>query len=159
MNDPAFINGWKTALDGTRTQLTKDEGAELWRMVEDSRARQAAAYPTTHDALRAYIDADERMRDLGWVRTIFNLADGAEVAIAERGSTGIFRGFWSKPYLHYCDCVSHMGKHFLKRIGDLTPDELATMERCEADHKVMMEAETKAMQRLQAFMEDAGGDA
>ena len=148
-----FKRGWKTMLDGSSIPMSEDEAANLWRIVEQKRAEQAAAYPTTHSALRAYIDADERMRDLGWVSTIFNLDDGAELAVAERGSTGIFRAVWVKPYLHYHDCVASMGKNFIKRIADLTPDEAETMARCEADHLEFMEAQTKTMQALQAFVE------
>ena len=148
-----FKRGWKTMLDGSRIPMSEDEAANLWRIVEQNRAEQAAAYPTTHSALRAYIDADERMHDLGWRSTIFDLEDGDEVAVAERGSTGIFRAVWVKPYLHYQDCVSSAGKHFVKRIADLTPDEVETMDRCEADHKEFMEAQTKTMQSLQEFVE------
>jgi len=148
-----FEHGRKTMLDGSRIPLSETEISDLSRWRENKRAEQAAAYPTTHSALRAYIDADERMRDLGWVSTIFNLDDGAELAVAERGSTGIFRAVWVKPYLHYHDCVASMGKNFIKRIADLTPDEAETMARCEADHLEFMEAQTKTMQALQAFVE------
>ena len=148
-----FKHGWKSMLDGSRVPLSETEISDLSRWLERKRAEQAAAYPTTHSALRAYIDADERMRDLGWVSTIFNLDDGAELAVAERGSTGIFRAVWVKPYLHYHDCVASMGKNFIKRIADLTPDEVETMDRCEADHKEFMEAQTKTMQALQSFVE------
>lgn len=152
-----FEHGWKTMLDGSRVPLSETEISDLSRWVENKRAEQAAAYPTTHSALRAYIDADARMRDLGWVSTIFDLDDGAELAVAERGSTGIFRAVWVKPYLHYHDCVASMGKNFIKRIADLTPDEAETMARCEADHLKFMEAQTKTMQALQAFMERIEG--
>lgn len=148
-----FKRGWKTMLDGSRIPMSEDEAANLWNIVEQKRAEQAAAYPTTHSALWAYIDADERMRALGWSRTIFDLEDGDEVAVAERGSTGIFRAVWVKPYLHYQDCVSNMGKHFVKRVDDLTEDEAETMARCEADHLEYMQAQTKTMQTLQSFME------
>ena len=148
-----FKRGWKTMLDGSRVPLSETECSDLIRWVENKRAEQAAAYPTTHAALRAYIDADERMRALGWCSMIFGLEDGDEVAVAERGSTGIFRAVWVRPYLHYQDCVSSAGKHFVKRIADLTPDEVETMDRCEADHKEFMEAQTKTMQSLQEFVE------
>ncbi len=148
-----FKRGWKTMLDGSRIPMSEDEASNLWNIVEQKQAEQAAAYPTTHSALRAYIDADERMRDLGWRSTIFDLEDGDEVAVAERGSTGIFRAVWVKPYLHYHDCVSNMGKHFVKRVADLTEDEAETMARCEADHLEYMRAQTKTMQTLQSFME------
>ena len=148
-----FKRGWKTMLDGSRIPMSEDEASNLWNIVEQKQAEQAAAYPTTHSALRAYIDADERMRDLGWRSTIFDLEDGDEVAVAERGSTGIFRAVWVKPYLHYQDCVSNMGKHFVKRVDDLTEDEAETMARCEADHLEYMQAQTKTMQTLQYFME------
>jgi hypothetical protein len=153
MSEPTFKRGWKTLLDGTRIPITEDEGKQLWQMIQDQEARQAAAYPTTQSALRAYIDADSRMKALGWTGTIFNLEDGAEVAIAERGSTGIFRGIWHKPYLYYQDCVSHMGKNFIKRVEDLTPDEAAKMEECEADHRSFMANQTKSLQGLQNLLD------
>ena len=46
-----------------------------------------------------------------------------------------------------------MGKHFVKRVDDLTEDEAETMARCEADHLEYMQAQTKTMQTLQSFME------
>lgn len=148
MSDNGFIGGWKTMLDGTRVPITSEEADELWRLIEAGRARQAAAYPTTHDTLRAFIDADERMADLGWRRTILDLQNDEEVAVAERGSTGIFRAVWQKPYLHYQGCVSSLGKHFMKRIADLSEDEFKRMEQCEADHAEFMKHHMNSLAQL-----------
>ena len=147
------MRGHKTLPDGTRVALSQEEITSLLDMVEITRERQAIAFPTTHDALRGFIDVEKRMSELGWRKVIFNLEDGAELAVCEYQSTGIFNAFWHKPYLHYCDCVSNMGKVFIKRVSDLTPIEAEQMKKCSEDHAVFMEAQTLSMQRLQAFME------
>lgn len=153
-----FKHGWKTMLDGTRVPLTEQEADGLWRRMQDAEERRAAAYPTTRDALKAHLDADQRMRDLGWSKTIIGLSEGEEIAVAEWGSTGIFRGFWSKPYLHYADCVASSGKHFIKRMADLTDDEREHMDRCTEDTKRLIDAETERFQRLQEYEEKQHND-
>lgn len=153
-----FKHGWKTMLDGTRVPLTEQEAGGLWRRIQDDDERRAAAYPTTHDALKAHLDADQRMRDLGWSKTIIGLAEDEEIAVAEWGSTGIFRGFWRKPYLYYADCVASSGKRFIKRIVDLSDDEREQMDRCTEDTKRMIDAETKMFQRLQEYEEGTSND-
>ena len=158
MSDPKFVSGWKTLADGTREPMAADEADALMRYVEEKRAQQAQAYPATYDALRAYIDAEERMRALGWRTHIFDLQDGDEVAVAERGSTGIFHGFWQKPYIHFHDCVGAMGKHFIKRVSDLSPDEVETMKRCSADHAEYMENHVERMARLQDAIDGQRGE-
>lgn len=154
MTDSKFVSGWKTMLNGDREPMTSGEADAIMDFVEAARTKQAAAYPTTYDTLRAFIDADERMRDLGWKTYIFDLVDGEEVAVAERGSTGIFHASWVKPYLHFHDCVGAMGKHFIKRIADLSPDELATMNRCSADHAEYMRHQCDRLARLQSAVEE-----
>lgn len=158
MGEKQFVSGWKTLADGTREPMTANEADALMRHVEEKQAQQAKAYPTTYHALRAYIDAEERMRALGWRTNIFDLQEGDELAVAERGSTGIFRAFWQKPYIHYHDCVSQMGKHYIKRVSDLSPDELATMERCSADHAEFMRHQVDTMARLQSIVDSGDGD-
>jgi len=148
-DNPKFVSGAKTMADGTRVPITSDEAADLWRMVEDAQAARAKAYPATQDALRAFIDADARMSDLGWRTSIFDLVDGEALAVAEKGSTGIFSAIWRKPYLHYHDCVAHMGKHYIKRASDLTADEREKMDACARDHSAFMDGQAKMMQRLQ----------
>ena len=120
----------------------------LFELAEESERKRAAAFPTTLDALGAFCDADQRMKDLGWHKSIFGLEDGAELALAEIGSTGVFRAVWCKPYLHYQGCVASMGKSFIKPIADLTPDERAKMEECEANHAEFMEHQIGMMQAL-----------
>lgn len=148
MANDKFKHGWKTGIDGSRTPITEGECADLIAMVEESERKRAAAFPKTLDALRAFLDADQRMKDLGWRKSIFGLEDGAELALAEIGSTGVFRAVWCKSYLHYQGCVASMGKSFIKPIADLTPDERAKMEECEANHAEFMEHQTGRMQAL-----------
>lgn len=147
-----FVHGWKTHLDGTREQLTEDDAANLWAAVKQSRDKQAELMPTTYDALRAFIDADERLSDLKWRKYIFDLADGEGVALIERGSTGVFRAVWQKPYLYYQGCVGKMGDGWIKRLAGLTDDERTRMDQCEERHREFMVHETANMQRMQAFM-------
>jgi len=92
------------------------------------------------------------MSDLGWRKSMFRLEDGTELALCEQGSTGIFRAFWNKPYLHYQDCVASMGKHYIKPISDLTPDERAKMDECADRHAEFMVHHTKQMQALSALL-------
>lgn len=146
------MRGHMTMLDGSHVALSQEEITSLLDMVEITREQQAIAFPTTHDALRGFIDVEERMRELGWKKSIFNLEDGDELAVCEYGSTGIFNAFWYEPYLHYCDCVSSMGKVFIKRVADLTLIEGEQMKKCSDDHAVFMEAQTLSMQRLHAIM-------
>jgi len=149
-----FIGGWKTLNDGSRVPVSESEAAEFWELAERIDADRAAAFPTTVDALRGVISAKERLKALGWKQTIFGLENDAEVALAELGSTGIFRAVWQKPYLHYCDCVAEMGRHYIKPIADLTPDELATMDRCSRDHDEWMQAQSAMYARLADAMAD-----
>lgn len=146
MTETQFVRGWATLADGTRIETTADDAAEMWKMFEAIKAKRAAAYPTTHDALCAFLDATERMRDLGWRTAIFGVEDGDEFAIAEQGSTGIFRAVWIEPYLHYQDCVAHMGEHYIKRLADLTDAERLKMVECESSHAEFRAHHTKAMQ-------------
>lgn len=148
----AFKHGWVTNLDGSRTPLTADDADALMAGVRESERLRAEAYPSTIDALRAFLDADQRMSDLGWRKSMFRLEDGTELALCEQGSTGIFRAFWNKPYLHYQDCVASMGKHYIKPISDLTPDERAKMDECADSHAEFMVHHTKQMQALSALL-------
>jgi len=147
-----FEYGWKTNTDGTRTPLLENERDAFVKMIADADQRRAAAYPTTNDALRAFNDADQRLTDLGWRKSTFGFENGAELALVEKGSTGVFRAVWHKPYLHYQGCVAESGKHYIKRITDLTPDELAKMNECEEYHAERMVYETASMVRLSEIM-------
>lgn len=147
-----FKHGWVTNIDGSRTPLTSDDAEALMAGVRESERLRAEAYPATIDVLRAFLDADQRMRDLGWKKSVFGMENGDEFALCEQGSTGIFRAFWNKPYLHYQDCVASMGKHYIKPIADLTPVERVKMDECESSYTEYMIHETKRMQALSELL-------
>lgn len=150
-----FVGGWKTLLDGSRVPMTTAEAEGIQAMMRAAKEKQAKAYPETLDALRAFLDAEQRLTDLGWKKYVFGLEDGAAVAVIERGSTGIFKGVWIKPYFHFCDCVSLKERVLWKRIEDLTDDERQRMNSCSADHAVWMEAQTAIFARMAAeFLND-----
>lgn len=158
MSDREFKGGWKTLLDGTREPITEAEADCLWRAVEEADKRRAEIFPTTVDALRGFIDAEQRMKSLGWKSHSFGVQDGAELAVCQKGSTGIWRAFYQKPYVHYSGCVGQLTELFWKEVGDLTQDELAHMERCDADAKNMMEVEIGRLQRMSEYLAETAGD-
>lgn len=151
-----FIHGWKTMTDGSRTPMTEDEANEIWQDVEEQEKRRADQMPETMDALRAFIDADQRLTELKWKKHSIGIEEGTEVAVVENGSTGIFRGVWSKPYFHYADCVSSAGKVWWKPVADLTEAERAWMEKCGADHAAFMDAQMKSFARIHEIMVGGG---
>lgn len=151
-----FIGGWKTLNDGSRVPGTETEASDLWAYIECEDARRAAAYPQTGDALRAFCDAGQRLKSLGWRGYTFGIEDGAEVAVVERGSTGIFHGFWQKPYFHYADCVGAVGKVLWKPVSELTADEAATMDECSKSHVEFMNGQFAMMARLDGLSD--GGE-
>jgi hypothetical protein len=140
-----FKGGWKTMLNGSRVPVTEDEAEDLWKCVEEGQKRRAERYPETLDALTAFIDADQRLTDLGWKKYSFGLEEGVELAVIEKGSTGIFEGFWQKPYFHYADYVASVGKVLWKPVADLTASERARMDKCSADHAIFMEGQLKSL--------------
>lgn len=126
--------GHKTMPDGTHVLLTEDEAAELWQHIEDAQARRAQEMPTAQDALRVMIAAQQRMQELGWWKGGgLRVKRGDECAVAETGSTGVFRGRLDgeREYVHYGDCVSDPRKCWLKPLADLTDDERAYMDECD----------------------------
>lgn len=143
-----FVRGHKTMIDGTRVPMTEAEGEEIWAMVQKAKDQRAKDYPETIDALQAFCDADQRLTDLGWKKYTFGLEDGAELAVIERSSTGIFAATWNKPYFQYSGCVSGVGKVWWKPIADLTDAERARMGKCSADHAAFMENEMKILSRI-----------
>lgn len=110
----------------------------MWRAMEAAKEKQARDMPTTEDALRHAAYAHKRMRDLGWTKTLgFTVRPGDNCAMAEPGSTGIWSARVSKDgkYIHYGCCVSAPGKCWLKPISDLSDDEKALMEECDAEER------------------------
>lgn len=136
-------HGHKTLIDGSHVPLSKDEAEGLWKSVENARAKRNEAMPTTRDALRALIDAEERMRELGWwLGGGLRVRKGDECAVTQQGSTGMWRGRIDDEgkYVHFGDCVSSPQKCFLKPLADLTADERAWMEECDKREAEAMSA-------------------
>ena len=127
-------HGHKTLIDGTHVPLTEDEVDAIWRAVDAAKAKRAQEMPTAQDALRALIEAQQRLQELGWrLGGGLRVKRGDECAVAETGSTGIWRGHLDADgkYVQYCDCVSAPRKCWLKPLADLSDEERAHMETCD----------------------------
>jgi hypothetical protein len=126
-------HGHKTLIDGSHVPLTADEAEALWAAVEATTAKRAEDMPTAQDALSMLISAEARLQELGWWKGGgLKVKRGDECAVAETGSTGIWKGWLDgeRKYVHYCDCVSDPRHAWLKPLAELTPDERAHMEEC-----------------------------
>ncbi len=133
MSDPDY-HGHMTMTDGSHVPLSKEDAAALWKSAEDAKEARAVAMPTAEDALRALIDAEERMRELGWWKGGgLRVRRGDECAVAETGSTGMWRGHVDAEgkYVHYADSVTSPRTAWLKPLADLTPAELEHMQSCD----------------------------
>lgn len=133
MSDKQFY-GHKTLLDGSHVPLTEEEAESIWSAVEEARAKRAEQMPTAVEALRALIDAEDRLRELGWSRGGgLRVRKGDECAVAEQGSTGMWKGRLDTDgrYVHFGDCVSAPRKTFLKPLSDLSEEERRHMEQCD----------------------------
>jgi hypothetical protein len=136
-------HGHKTLTDGSHVPLSKDEAEALWKSVEDARDKRNAAMPTARDALSALIDAETRLRDLGWsLGGGLRVRRGDECAVTQMGSTGMWRGRVDDEgkYVHFGDSVASPRKCFLKPLADLTPDERSWMEECDKREAEAMSA-------------------
>ena len=126
--------GHKTMLDGTHAPLSKDEADAIWKSIEEASEKRALEMPTAQGALRVLIAATQRLQELGWWEGGgLRIKRGDECAVAETGSTGMWRGRLDADgkYVHYSDCVSDPRKCWLKPLADLTDDERAWMEECD----------------------------
>lgn len=135
MNEPVRkYHGHKTMLDGSHVPLTNNEAAAIMQAVETAGAERAQKMPTARNALHALIEAEQRMKELGWwLGGGLRVRPGDECAVAETGSTGMWRGSLDaeRKYVHYGDYVTDPRKCWLKPIGDLTDDERAWMVKCD----------------------------
>lgn len=126
--------GHATMNDGTHVPLTKADADAIWKAAEDARAKREQEMPTAQDALRVLIAATQRLQELGWWKGGgLRIKRGDECAVAETGSTGMWRGLLDAEgkYVHYGDYVSDRHKCWLKPLADLTDDERALMEECD----------------------------
>lgn len=145
-------HGHKTMLDGTSQPLTSEEAEVIWQAVEAATVKRAERLPTAESALRALLDAQERLRELGWsLGGGLRVRRGDDCAVAQTGSTGIWRGWVDAEgsYVHFGDyCVSPRDA-WLKPLSDLTPDELAHMQKCDAEGAAAYSAMIEGLARME----------
>lgn len=130
----AKYHGHKTLIDGSHVPLAEDEANSIWQHIEDAKAKRAQDMPTAQHALRAMIEAQQRMQELGWWKGGgLRVKRGDECAVAETGSSGMWRGRVDADgkYVQYCDCVSDPRKCWLKPLADLSDDERAHIDECD----------------------------
>lgn len=149
----AEYHGHKTLIDGSHIPLTRDEADGLWKMAEDAKAQRAEAMPTAQDALRLLIQAKERLNELGWREGNFCIRANDECAVAQTGSTGMWKGWLDdeRKYVHHGDSVNSPRDVWLKPMTDLSDDERRHMDECD---KREAEAYAAAVVRYAAMGED-----
>jgi hypothetical protein len=136
-------HGHMTMVDGTHVALTKDEAEALWRHFEEADAKDAADMPDAEAALAVICRARQRLRKLGWAEGIYCPKDGTEFAVAQIGSTGMWRGWfdgdafnWTDGWISLADFRSRPQEMFWKALDKLTPEERAHMAKCEEDERI-----------------------
>ena len=142
-------HGHVTHLDGSHTPLSKEQADALWQACERDAEERARLMPTSDDAMRVMLDAQQRMKALGWRKGlgIVGVKRGDECAIREDGSTGIWSGWIDQDgkYAHYCDCVSDPRKVWLKPLDELTDAERARMAECDKNDREFQESMIQSM--------------
>jgi hypothetical protein len=126
--------GHMTMIDGSHVPLTKEGAEAIWKSVEAAREKRAETLPNAQDALRGMIQAETRMRELGWsIGYGFKVKRGENCAVAQQGSTGMWSGFVDAEgdYVHFGDCVVDPRKAWLKPLAELTDDERALIKECD----------------------------
>lgn len=138
-------HGHVTMNNGTHKVLTDDEAKAIWQSAERAAEDRAKLMPTSDDAMRAILDAQQRMGALGWRKGLglTGVKRGDVCAIREDGSTGIWSGWIDQEgkYAHYCDGVSELRKVWIKPTADLTDDEFIKMQECDEAEAEFAEAE------------------
>ncbi len=131
-------HGYVTNLDGSHEPLTKEQASAIWEACERSAEERARLMPTSDDAMRVILDAQQRLNALGWWQGLgFRIGRGSQCAVREYGSTGIWSGWVDDEgkYVHYCDGVSQPRRLWLKPLEDLTEDERTRMAECDASER------------------------
>lgn len=101
MSDPTDIVGHKTFVTGEicpetgfpamrHEPLTRAEADALWETAEKAKADRAERMPDEQAAIRAMMDAHQRLNELGWRNGVHIPRDGTKVRVIDLGSTGIF---------------------------------------------------------------------
>jgi hypothetical protein len=119
LSNPDEIVGHKTFSTGDplhpfrHEPLTRADADEIWKRVEEAKAKREADMPTERDALRVMVDAYHRLHELGWNNAIYCPKDGTRFLAIEPGSSGIhdchYRGEWPD------------GSWWIESDGDLWP--------------------------------------
>jgi hypothetical protein len=149
-------SGHATLIDGSRVPLSEAEAEEIWQAVKQAQAKRAADMPIARDALAAINTAQSRMNDLGWwLGGGLRVKRGDECAVAQTGSTGIWRGRIDDEgqYVHFGNCVSDPRKCWLKPLADLTDEERAWMEECDRREALASRAELERLAALSSEQE------
>lgn len=135
----ADYHGHATLKDGSHVALSAEDAQALWDAAERSAEDRARLMPTSDDAMRVILDAQQRMKSLGWRMGlgIIGVKRGDECAVRKNGSTGIWSGWVDQDgkYVYYCDCVADPRRVWLKPLAELTDDELAKMAECDRDER------------------------
>lgn len=118
----------------TPGKLSKEQADDLWRALQQAQADRAEKLPTAQHALLASIEAEQRLRELGWrLGGGLKVRRGEECAVAQFGSTGMWRGRVDAAgeYVLFGGDVTTPQKVLLKPLADLTLEEHEHMEACE----------------------------
>jgi hypothetical protein len=133
MSDEQFIAGWAKLADGSRIAISEQDARAMMAQVEANEARKAAAMPTTKEAVSALFDAYDRLRQLGWSEGSYCPKDGSPFAAIQRGSTGIFTGFfdgeWPYDFAHIENAGTHPHGFMWKPLDKLTEWEEAARQK------------------------------
>jgi hypothetical protein len=150
------LTGHKTLIDGTHVPLSEDEAEAIWKAVEHEKAHRAKTMPTTQDALRTLIQAQQRLNELGWWEGGgLRVKRGADCAVAQTGSTGMWTGHFGDEWVTYCDCVSKPRDVWMKPLDALTDDEREHLQKCDQREAVAFDAE---MKRYASLFEGGAAD-
>lgn len=84
-------HGHLTLEDGRHVPLTADMASALWDASRAEQEARATAMPTEQDAIRQLMQAQHRLRELGWNDPCYCPKDGSEFDVITRGSSGIFK--------------------------------------------------------------------
>ena len=106
------IVGHKTFSDGhggfRHEPLTREEADEIWKRVEEAKAKRAADMPTEEDAARAMCEAHHRLKELGWREFCYAPVD-RPLRLIEPGSSGIHEGTANGEWPRLSFCIFHEG--------------------------------------------------
>lgn len=89
--DAAIAGGIMCGDDGCRP-ISREAAEALWSAAKEHQRKRAEAMPDEPTALRAMVDAYQRLKELGWRDATYAPKD-EPIEMLEVGSTGIHRGY------------------------------------------------------------------